>query len=172
MPWSAHTMANLLAQIMQVECFCFAFLTFFGLWEGPCPNSLETLPWPQRIFASVSLCQKNICMYNGMEPSKKQDFDRISMGFRWLRFGKLELWPSCLGFFTSQFAPNCARSVPSLVPMPCRMLSAWTDFRLKAQVATTNYLVGHWWFHICFKFRSMFEMMIQHDYIQNICGMG
>lgn len=86
------------------------------------------------------------------------------MGFRWLRFGKLELWPSCLGFFTSQFAPNCARSVPSLVPMPCRMLSAWTDFRLKAQVATTNYLVGHWWFHICFKFRSMFEMMIQHDY--------
>ena len=102
--------------------------------------------------------------------------NRILKGFRWDFDGcDLESWSFGLaawGFSHPNLRPTVPGLFPSLVPMPCRMLSAWTDFRLKAQVATTNYLVGHWWFHICFKFRSMFEMMIQHDYIQNICGMG
>ena len=52
--------------------------------------------------------------------------NRILKGFRWdrgLRFGKLDI-----GLALGLNIPKrpCARSVPSLVPMPCRMLSAWT----------------------------------------------
>ena len=73
-----------------------------------------------------------------------QDFDGISTVAIWT----VGHWPSFGVFHPKR---PCARSVPSLVPMPCRMLSAEGRFRLKAQVATTNYLVGHWWFHICWR---------------------